>query len=327
MMTVENTMAGKFAGGTMVPRRLRQAVKALIDGNYAYMDSPLFKRMSVERELFEMDPEPELPPISWYHPTGAGAADANGMTPQLFMKPDEERLMFLRFNYAKLRLSRLQKEIRLSDLTREKATAFLEWHRRLEHVQEYLVRTNLALVLAMAKRWCLGEMDFSDVVSEGNMALLRAMDKFSVDRGFKFSTYACRAIIKAFSRVALKASKHRARYPAEFDADLVKSDWADRRRDEIKDDCTEELKAIVDRNLAALSSVEQAVIHHRFNWEQAAESPLTLQEVGEIIGVTKERVRQIQNNAMDKIRDFMEDGILRIHPRVPDELAASAAYI
>ena len=48
----------------------------------------------------------------------------------------------------------------------------------------------------------LGDVDFAEVVSEGNMALIRAVDKFNVERGFKFSTYACRAILKAFSRTA-----------------------------------------------------------------------------------------------------------------------------
>ena len=211
--------------------------------------------------------------------------------------------MFLRFNYCKKRLlARLQKQIRRRGLTMARAREFLDWHRKFEHFREYLVRTNLALVLAMAKRTRLGDVDFAEVVSEGNMALLRAVDKFSIDRGFKFSTYACRAILKAFSRTAMKSSKHRTRFPVEFEPEMEQSDWADRRRDQIEDDCIDELKAIVDRNLADLSSVEQTVIRRRFNWQQAEESPMTLEEVGKIIGVTKERVRQIQNKALAKIR-------------------------
>jgi RNA polymerase primary sigma factor len=167
-------------------------------------------------------------------------------------------------------------------------------------------------------------VDFAEVVSEGNMALLRAVDKFSADRGFKFSTYACRAILKAFSRTAMKASKHRTRFPVEFEPEMEQSDWADRRRDQIEDDCIDELKAIVDRNLADLSTVEQTVIRRRFNWQQAEESPMTLEEVGKVIGVTKERVRQIQNKALAKIRSVMEDGVLRVDPRTEDESKAIA---
>jgi RNA polymerase sigma factor (sigma-70 family) len=219
----------------------------------------------------------------------------------------------------------VQKKIQKDGLTRELAEQFLKWHRRFEHFREYLVRTNLALVLAMAKRTRLGDVDFAEVVSEGNMALIRAVDKFSIDRGFKFSTYACRAILKAFSRTALKSSRHKTRFPVEFEPDMEKSDWSDRKRDMVEEDCIDELKQIVDRNLADLTDVESTVIQRRFNWQQQDEHPLTLEEVGQIIGVTKERVRQIQNKALAKIRIVLEDGVLRTKPKGEGEAPPATA--
>jgi RNA polymerase sigma factor (sigma-70 family) len=308
-----------------VPRSLRRRVEDLLGGNYAYMDSPVFRRRNIERDLFtfEENHEPQLPRTAWYQPTRDDVLDSAIVGAPQLMKGDEERMMFLRFNYAKRRLSRLQRMIRNEGLTRDLANQFLEWHRRFEHFREYLVRTNLALVLAMAKRTRLGDVDFAEIVSEGNMALIRAVDKFSVDRGFKFSTYACRAILKAFSRASMKHSRHRTRFPVEFEPDLEKSDWIDKKRDQVEEDCVDELKQIVDRNLADLSDVEQTVIRQRFNWQQQQETPLTLEEVGQIIGVTKERVRQIQNKALLKIKRLMEEGVLRVKteqkPEVPPE--------
>ena len=155
----------------------------------------------------------------------------------------------------------------------------------------------------MAKRTRLGDVDFAEIVSEGNMALMRAVDKFNVDRGFKFATYACRAILKAFSRTAMKSSRVPTALPGRVRAGhgeerLGRQASATRSRRIASTSC----KQIVDRNLADLSSVEQTVIRRRFNWEQEDERPLTLEEVGQIIGVTKERVRQIQNKALAKIR-------------------------
>lgn len=295
---------------TPIPRLLREQAETVLAGNYAFMDSPAFKRKGIEKELFE-ETERELPLVAWYQPTRDEAVNgASVSTPQL-MNAAEERLMFLRYNYSKLRLTRLQKQHKAEGLTKELAEQAVEWHRKCEHFREYLTRTNLALVLAMAKRTRLGDVDFSEIVSEGNMALLRAVDKFNIDRGFKFSTYACRAILKAFSRTAQKHSKHRQRFPVEFEPDLEKSDWTDKKRDNVEDDLVDELKQIVDRNLAHLSNIEQTVIKQRFNWDQAQETPLTLEEVGRIIGVTKERVRQIQNKALIKIRRLIEDGVLK----------------
>jgi RNA polymerase primary sigma factor len=290
---------------TPIPRVMRARVESLLETeNYAYMDSPSFKERGIEKQLFGTEGhEPELPLTSWYAPTRDEAIEAGSHSAPTLMKPAEEKTMFLRFNFAKCKLSKMKAKIEKDGLTREMAEDFLEWHRKFEHFREYLTRTNLALVLAMAKRTRLGDVDFAEIVSEGNMALLRAVDKFNVERGFKFSTYACRAILKAFSRTALKSSRYKTRFPVEFEPDAV------------QEDCVDELKQIVDRNLAELSDVEQTVIRRRFNWEQTETSPLTLEEVGQIIGVTKERVRQIQNKALTKIRHVMEDGVLRTRTR------------
>src|SRR5688500_7679880 len=296
-----------------IPRALRARAEQVLAENYPFMDSETFKQRGLEQTLFdftEVGGEPELPMTSWYQPTREEIADQLKGTPQL-MKAPEEKLMFLRFNFAKRKLQKLQAKAKREGLTKELAEELVEWHRRFEHFREYLVRTNLALVLAMAKRTRLGDVDFAEIVSEGNMALMRAVDKFNVDKGFKFSTYACRAILKAFSRTAMKSSRYKTRFPVEFEPEMEKSDWNDRKRDIVEEDCIDELKQIVDRNLADLSDTEQTVIRRRFNWQQQDESPLTLEEVGQIIGVTKERVRQIQNKALLKIKSVMEEGVLR----------------
>ena len=67
------------------------------------------------------------------------------------------------------------------------------------------------------------------------------------------------------------------------------------------------------------------MIRRRFNWEQSDDAPLTLEEVGQIIGVTKERVRQIQNKALAKIRQVMEDGVLRSRVETPENTPVAQA--
>jgi len=217
-----------------IPRVLRARVEGLLAEDYAYMDSPFFRQRGLVKSLFYFDKEPELPLVGWYQPTREEVAEGLTGAPQL-MKGAEEKLMFLRFNFAKRKLNLLKKKIKREGLTRELAEEFAEWHRRFEHFREYLVRTNLALVLAMAKRTRLGDVDFAEIVSEGNMALMRAVDKFNVDKGFKFSTYACRAILKAFSRTAMKSSRYKTRFPVEFEPEMEKSDWNDRKRDVVEE--------------------------------------------------------------------------------------------
>ena len=147
------------------------------------------------------------------------------------------------------------------------------------------------------------------------MALLRAIDKFDVARGFKFSTYACRAILKAFSRAGVKLSRYRSMFPTDFDPKLERSDHIDIKRAEHEYNCADEIKQIIKDNRAELTDIEQSVIEHRFainrqGRRETSDSTLTLEQVGQIIGVTKERVRQIQKKALEKIRQSLESDYL-----------------
>src|SRR5829696_9533725 len=124
-----------------IPRALRERAEQLLAENYAFMDSPIFRQRNLEAELFSFENgEPALPLTNWYQPTREEIADQLKGTPQL-MKAPEEKLMFLRFNYSKFRLQKLQKKLLKDGIDKELAEEFLEWHRRFEHFREYLVRT------------------------------------------------------------------------------------------------------------------------------------------------------------------------------------------
>jgi RNA polymerase sigma factor (sigma-70 family) len=230
---------------------------------------------------------------------------------------EQEQHLFLRLNYCRYRQMQVVERFAGKRLSADGVAEFLRWERLSARTREDIVRVNMPLVLAMAKRTRICTVDFSDLISEGNLALLRAVDKFDCSRGFKFSTYACRAILKSFSRVATRTSRYRGHFPTEFDPALEKSDHVEVRRLNVEDDCVHELKHILGDNLARLTEVEAQVIHARFALDAACQDvngngrrPKTLEQVGEMIGVTKERVRQIQNKALGKIRAALEDGIL-----------------
>ena len=250
---------------------------------------------------------------------------------QVILTGAEERVLFYQFNYARFRVYSLQQEIWAradKQPNREQADQILHWYLRAERIREQIAETNLALVLAMAKRTRMSEVDFADLVSEGNMALLRAVDKFDAGRGYKFSTYACRAILKAFSRQGMKLSKYRQRFPTDFDPKLEKSNYLETRRADFEQDAASEVRRIVVENQAELTAVERTVIEHRFGLESGqSEKPMTLEQVGQIIGVTKERVRQIQNKAMEKIRTQLEVGFLGTRPveEEPEDMAEVAS--
>ncbi len=281
-----------------------------------HIHSDEFLRDDAEKRIYEEAPDIQKPDTTWYQPVmddlSRGERNRAASNSQVLLSAAQERVLFFQFNYARFRIRKIQDEIAASldrTPTLDQAREILRWNDVAERLREQIANTNLALVLAMAKRTRLSEVDFAEMVSEGNMALLRAVDKFDAERGFKFSTYACRAILKAFSRQGMKQTKHRQRFPAEYDPKLQRSDYVESKRlERVRDDAAE-LRRIVLENTAALSDIERTVIEHRFGIETPLENdkPLTLEQIGKLIGVTKERVRQIQNKALAKLREEIEE--------------------
>lgn len=230
----------------------------------------------------------------------------------------EEQTYFLRFNYGRFRLMKVLREFRGKRLTLTAARELLKWDQFARDTRDVIVQSNLGLVPTMIERSRITGVDFTELISEGQLALLRSVSKFDCSRGFKFSTYACRAILSSISRSVALTVRHRNYFPTEFDPDLQKSDELERRRAEVEDDFVNELNSILTANLAQLTEAEKRVLRERFGVKSASDQPAprpkTLRQVAALFGVTKERVRQIQNKAMEKIRLTLEAGFLGNRP-------------
>lgn len=235
--------------------------------------------------------------------------------PTELLSAEQERQMFLRFNYCRNRVLRILRQYRGKRLTAAGTRELLKWHEMAMQTRTEIVRANTSLVLAMARRSRNSGVEISELISEGNLALLRCVDKFDASRGFKFSTYACRAILASFSRAGAKSARYRTQFPATYDPALERSDYLEVRREDLEHECVNELKRILFENAADLSPVERRVLDARFSLDRIGEQSnntrrKTLDQVGNLLGVSKERVRQIQNQAMGKIRAALEDRLL-----------------
>ncbi len=269
------------------------------------VESPLIKKRNAEKVIFE---EPDSVPrmsIAWYSP-GQDLVSNTKNLGGLVLTREEEVTLFRQYNYARWRVTKMQERLtKAKPQTDTDIDQLLRWFDIAIDRRDHIVECNLPLVLAMAKRtYAAGE--YGDLVAEGNVALVRCVDRFDCERGFKFSTYACRALSAAFNRYGKKQLKHKNSAPFEFDADR-EMQCSDVEVDQTDDDRIRAIRLALRSGDVALTETEHEVMRFRFGLHCPQNPPLlTLQQVGKEIGISKERVRQIQLRALAKIRDVVE---------------------
>ena len=225
---------------------------------------------------------------------------------------DQEQHLFRQMNFLKCQAARLRDSFcvidedgaRVVDPAKVKITtldAIDDLLKRATKVRDLLINANMRLVVNIAKKHTAPGDSLFEVISDGNVSLMKAVEKFDYGRGFKFSTYASWAIMKNFARTIPDEHRHRERFRA-VDVELLQT-AADRRSDENQQRLAESDRLHqVGRFLDRLDSREQTIIIRRYGLDRGTE-PQTLKEVGSALGVTKERVRQIEAKALEKLRE------------------------
>lgn len=234
------------------------------------------------------------------------------------LNKDQEQHLFRQMNYLKHKASKLCEQLRKPleeegeitdevDPTRVRIQVLKEIEEllaRANAVKERLVKANMRLVVTIAKRHSGQTDNFFELVSDGNMSLLRAVEKFDFGRGFKFSTYASWAIMKNFARSIPDEKVQKERFVTGHEE--VFEIAPDNRTDENEIVASQERAShSVNRLLAYLEPREREIIRLRAGLDDAR--GLTLEEIGQRFGITKERVRQLNARAMKRLKSLAEE--------------------
>ncbi len=265
-----------------------------------FMDNPEFHRKNAYKRIVESEfPVPEKPARKSRPPAGLPRYLASLYEVGLLNR-EQEQYLFRKLNFLKCKASQLREKM---DPVRLKSTEMDEVERLYDEavkVKNRIVQSNLRLVVSIAKRHMGATDDFFTLVSDGNMSLIRAVEKFDYARGNKFSTYASWAIMKNFARTIPGEYRQKDRFrPTSEEMFLAK---ADERSDWYLMESAQAQRAKqVNQILSRLDEREQKIIISRFGLDYDLE-PQTLKEVGAQLGVTKERIRQIEARALNKLR-------------------------
>jgi RNA polymerase sigma factor (sigma-70 family) len=212
---------------------------------------------------------------------------------------EQEQHLFRQFNFLKHQASKLRKEVDPRNARIQDLEQIEELQRKVAAVKELLINANLRLVWSITKKHCDHPDNFFELWSDGNMSLIRAVDKFNFAFGNKFSTYATWAIMKNFARSIPDEKKHRERYQTGKE-ELFES-AADRRTNETETvTAVEQIKAKVNNLLDKLDPRERLIVQMRAGLNNYSEG-MTLEEIGLQLNITKERVRQLHMRALKNL--------------------------
>ena len=273
----------------------RRRAKALLIQKIEYIDSGDFLEQNAEKKILAQ-------PISDL--AKRKPLDAKKPPPHLLTRQQEMEL-FREYNYLKY----------LACLTRAKIDRVRPSSKRLRNIEHLLERaedikttileSNIGLVVRIAQKHLATGTNLSELISEGNVSLMRTVEKFDYLRGYRFNTYASLAIAKDFA----KKIPAQARRPDRSNADELSNIQQDLRTAGLVDIAEIErahhsLDYVIKNNL---DEREQFIIRNHFGLDStiARKKHMTLQQIGDTFNITRERVRQLELIALKKLRQCL----------------------
>ncbi len=298
------------SGKTGRAAELRARREAFFAREIEYIPCREFSRKSAERLASDPPASASVPLERFDAPPASGA----GLTPYIatlyqtrLIDKDEEQFYFRRMNWLKFHAATLRRKF-------DKRRASLKQIERVEGllaeaetVKAILITSNLRLVVSIAKKFVDTTWSLDELISEGNIALMRSVEKFNFALGNRFSTYATYAIQRHFFRLSDRGRQLRKRFVSD---DESLRDRAEKESDTEYHSAEQivMLKELFAGFLSELEPRERQIVVARFGFD--GKPPRTFRELGHQMGVCKERIRQIQSRAMDKLRELAKQAKL-----------------
>ncbi len=215
---------------------------------------------------------------------------------------EREAHLFRKYNYIKHLMLRAQETIRRAGYKTDLLERYEELRNAAEAIRTILIRCNLRLVVGIAKRHVGPMKNILELVSEGNMCLIRAVECYDYRREARFATYATWAVSKHFARV-IPEENYRMSSFVTGQQERLNLTGDSRENPVARRESVEHLRALITKASTHLTERERAVIQAHYGTDGSPER--TLEEIGRAFGLTRERVRQIESRAIEKLRRFI----------------------
>jgi RNA polymerase primary sigma factor len=290
---------------------LRQRAERVLTREIAFVPNPSFREFDADpawRRELESD-IPHSGPDLFDAPLGGRIrmpAHLERLCAAPLLTPEQERDLFCRMNYLKYRANSLRVTLSAKRPNERKLNKIDQLLGRASAVRNQIVHANIRLVVSIVKQFADERNSFDDLLSEGISCLIKAVEKFDFDRGFRFSTYATRAVRREVFRLVQRQFRDRVRF-ATGSSDALTKQLTTETSPERSETSWNELHQSIGTLMGALDQREKFIVQARYGFHDLGEKP-TFQHLGRLLGVSKERVRQLEQRALGKLRE-QADGL------------------
>ncbi len=275
---------------------------------WAFVDHELFHAPNAEELIVDVPrPEPDAGAKKIRAPKGLPAY-MRALYDMPLLTREQEADLFRRYNYVRFCVARAIEELDVFGVTASQLESIKRFRQQAESLKNEIIQSNLRLVVSIGKRHVGPYDSFFEIISDGNMTLMRAVDKFDFARGNKFSTYASWSVMKNYARTVPERHYRNRRYVTGQDEFLDST--ADVHEAEHSPSDIASVRSAISEGLEELTDRERTIVEAHFGLFDPDGASTTLEALGKQFGVTKERIRQIEQRAIGKLREVVSPTLL-----------------
>ncbi len=212
---------------------------------------------------------------------------------------DEEANLFRRMNFLKHRAERLRELLSDDYCPQETVDAIAQLLDESTHLRNYLVQVFSKLAVSVARQYANISFRLDELLSEAHVTLLRCVEIFDIDRGYRFSTYATNAIRHNLNRYVTRQHRLRQTTREYVPADGLVSEPVENPHHREREYSAR--MSGVSRWLGELDPREQTILRSRYGLTDDP-GKVTLQSLADQLGLSRERIRQLEIRAIEKLR-------------------------
>jgi len=213
---------------------------------------------------------------------------------------EQETALFREMNHLKFRANLLRTRLDPDRIDPRMITTIGSLLARAETIRNHIINANIRLVMSIVKKYDSRQQSFDELLSDGILTLMHAVEKFDFDRGFRFSTYAYRSIVHGVYRSVASARSEQAQVTSDAEQ------WAfeqvdDQSSSSMSDQIWDNLRELTVSMLDQLDRRERFIIRSRYAMG-FHRKVRTFQSLADKLGISKERVRQLEQRAVGKLK-------------------------